>query len=185
MRFEELKRGNISFTSFTLLDEEQLLEILSWRNHEAIRVKMNEVGIISKDDHLRFCRSLPNKENHRYWLVHRKNIACGVVTLNSLKDNFKKSEWGYYASPKFMGSGVGLEMAYEAIQIFFEKVGVLKLLGYVKESNLENLRLQKLIGFQVSGKTEKNGVPLVETVREDPLPEKEFKQFQKRVVYGR
>lgn len=185
MRHEFLKRGKISITSFTLLDEEMLLEILGWRNHNDIRLMMNEMKPIRPADHLRFCSNLVENTQARYWLARRKEKPCGVVYLHSLENDFIKSEWGFYLSPNYLGSGVGLEIAYEAIQLFFEKIGVRKLFGYVKETNLENLRLQKLIGFKSGALLVKNDVRLVETTLTQKLPEEEFKNFQKRVIYGR
>jgi UDP-4-amino-4,6-dideoxy-N-acetyl-beta-L-altrosamine N-acetyltransferase len=185
MENEVLKRGRIQLTSFTKLDQSSLLEVLSWRNHEAIRKQMNTTEIISDQNHFTFCESLKGKEDVIYWLVERKGRRCGVVNLRSMSDRFTEAEWGYYAAPAFLGTGIGLEMAFECIQMFFEEMGVKRLHGYIKETNQENLRMQKSIGFKTNGTTKRGDVTIVNTVITEKLPEEDFKFFQKRLLYGR
>jgi len=185
MKNEVLERGRIHLTSFTKLDQTSLLEVLSWRNHEAIRMQMNTTEPISYKNHLTFCESLKDTEDVMHWLVERKGRRCGVVNLRSMSDGFTEAEWGYYAAPAFLGTGIGLEMAFECIQMFFEEMGVKRLHGYIKETNQENLRMQESIGFETYGITEKGDVTLVNTVITEKLPEEEFKFFQKRLLYGR
>lgn len=183
MRLEELKRGKITLLSFTKLKEDTLLQILAWRNHERIRAQMRTTDIITLDDHLAFCKRLKDDLDVHYWLVERKEKSCGVVYLHSMERNFETSEWGYYASPQFLGTGIGLEMAFEAIKIFFETIGVKSLHGYIKETNIENRRIQKIIGFKEIGVVKKHGVKLIDTVLEEKIPEEEFKHFQKRLLH--
>lgn len=184
MHFEDLKRGRIRLTNFTRLDEANLLEILEWRNDINIRSQMVNSELISPHSHLNFCSKLVNQKESIYWLVRRKDVSCGVVYLHRLANDYSKSEWGYYTSTKFHGSGVGMEIAYESIQLFYEIIGVKLLYGYIKVTNLENLRMQKVLGFRQLGVVVKNSQELIETVRDSKFTEMDFKSFQKRVIYG-
>lgn len=185
MKFEVLERGKIHLTSFTKLDRALQMEILNWRNNFDIRTQMNNTEIISDNCHLTFCESLKDRENQIYWLVRRKGKPCGVVYLISKSKVFTDAEWGFYAAPTFLGTGIGLEMAYESIQLFFEEIGIQNLHGYIKETNQENVRMQQAIGFKTLGLIEKDGVSLVETILTEKLPEETFKNFKKRLFYGR
>jgi UDP-4-amino-4,6-dideoxy-N-acetyl-beta-L-altrosamine N-acetyltransferase len=185
MKYEVLERGRIQLTSFIKLDQALLLEVLSWRNHEAIRMQMSSTEMIPDESHLTFCESLKGREDVIYWLAGRKGKRCGVVYLISKANGFTEAEWGFYAAPIFLGSGIGVEMAYESIQLFFEEIGVQNLHGHIKETNQENLRLQQFIGFKTLGIIEKEGVTLVDTVLTEKLPEETFKIFQKRMLHGR
>jgi UDP-4-amino-4,6-dideoxy-N-acetyl-beta-L-altrosamine N-acetyltransferase len=185
MAYEILERGNIQLISFIKLDKASLLEILSWRNHEEIRKQMNTTDIIAEERHLIFVESLKRREDLIYWLIERKGKRCGVVYLINKSTRFTVAEWGFYAAPGFLGTGIGFEMAYECIKLFFEEIGVQKLHGYIKETNYENLRLQQVIGFKTLGIIKKDGVTLVDTALTERLPEETFKIFQKRLLHER
>ncbi len=185
MEYEVLERGRIHLTSFIILDKDSLFEILGWRNQEAIRMQMINTEIIPDDIHLTFCESLKGREDVIYWLVERKGKRCGVVYLINKSIRFTDAEWGFYLAPAFLGTGIGLEIAYECIKLFFEEIGVQSLHGYIRETNYENLRMQQAIGFKTLGIVEKDGVTLIDTVLTEKLPEATFKFFQKRLLHGR
>ncbi len=118
-------------------------------------------------------------------MVERKGKRCGVVYLINKSIRFTDAEWGFYLAPAFLGTGIGLEIAYECIKLFFEEIGVQSLHGYIRETNYENLRMQQAIGFKTLGIVEKDGVTLIDTVLTEKLPEATFKFFQKRLLHGR
>lgn len=182
---QTFSRGSIDLIPFEILDSEILNEILVWRNHLNVRLNMYNSSIISKDEHKLFIEGLKTNFNKQYWLVKRKNQDCGIVNIESYFNNFEESEWGYYLSPRFIGSGVGIEVAYECVQLFFEKLGVKKLIGQIKESNSENRRIQMALGFKTLNLTIKNGENYMYTILEGKVPDNEFKIFQKRLFYER
>lgn len=51
----------ISFVNFTRLNEDELTEILAWRNRPAIRSKMANDSPITLENHLDFCHSLKHR----------------------------------------------------------------------------------------------------------------------------
>lgn len=182
---QTFSRGSIDLIPFEILDSDMLNEILEWRNHLNVRLNMHNSSVISKDEHFLFIEGLKINFNKQYWLVKRKNQDCGVVNIESCFNSFEESEWGYYLSPRFIGSGVGIEVAYECVQLFFEELVVKKLIGQIKESNSENRRIQMALGFNVLNFTIKNGENYVNTILEGKIPENEFKIFQKRLFYER
>lgn len=185
MEYTKLVRGKLTFISFTELDEECLREILNWRNHDAIRSQMNTSEIIPWEAHKAYCYSLMDKKDVLYWLIERNSKPCGVVYLRGMENGLQIAEWGYYSSPQYLGTGIGLEMAYEAIKLFFNVLDVRKLHGFIKTSNRENQRIQQAIGFSIGDTIINNGIELVDTLLDEDIPENNYREFQKRLLYGR
>ena len=180
----EYYSGNICFFNFTDLTATELEQILTWRNHRDIRSMMNNEEIISLVNHMEFIKKLSGNQFSKYWMVKRKNNPCGVVYLHLKKNESKLAEWGYYLSPIYLGSGVGLEVGFEAIHIFFRELKIDELIGFVKNVNIENQRIQKALGF-IEGFSTQNLVPFKLTTEfYNKLPE-QFSIFQRTMFYGR
>lgn len=143
----EIRRGNISLVNFTELSDSILKELLIWRNDINIRSKMKSSVLINEEEHLSFVENLKKSKKSYYWLALRKNIKIGTVYLH-LDDN--EAEWGYYLAPDYIGSGLGLELGYESIHIFFEEFRIYQLNGYVKTTNKENRNLQEILHFKLN-----------------------------------
>lgn len=176
----------ILFRNFTDLDTELLSQILRWRNDESVRKWMHNSEIISLESHLSFVKSLKESTQKFYYIAWRNLKPCGVVNLSLKSDDKETGEWGLYLAPKYIGTGIGLEVGFEAINMFFSKFRLNRLIGIVKSNNLENINLQAKLGFRKDIYLPKNDSIQFVISRSDliNLP-KNFKEFQTKLFYER
>ncbi|MBT8297890.1 MAG: UDP-4-amino-4,6-dideoxy-N-acetyl-beta-L-altrosamine N-acetyltransferase [Maribacter sp.] len=181
---EYYSRGNIKYVNFTSLEREDLLTILDWRNREEVRSMMRSNTIINEKTHFNFVEKLKQSDTSYYWLVTRKDRPCGVVYLQfELDQQRDKAEWGYYLSPSFIGTGVGLEVGFEAIHMFFQEFKLKELRGYVKKQNQQNLQLQHLFGFRQEERVSSDDlIGFVMFEGDYGNLENEFKSFRRKLI---
>lgn len=90
------RKREIRFVNFTNLCEDDLLYILSQRNSPKIRSAMTNQQIITKEEHLQFCRALPSDESKLYFLILVDGIKCGVLDYQNIDIEKHTYEPGCY-----------------------------------------------------------------------------------------
>ena len=134
-----------SFKSFTSLTEAEIQLIWEWRNHIEIRKWMYNDHIIPIENHIQFIDGLKNNTAKQYWLVQRRNIGVGVMSVVDIKE--KNGEWGYYIAPKFHEKSLGVEFYYYSLEYLFRMTEMECLYGYALVKNIAANSLNDLFGF--------------------------------------
>lgn len=138
-------KNDVCFISFTQMSYGQAEKIYHWRNHPEVRKWMYNQAPIQMEDHFRYLAQLNNQHQTFYWLVGDKGKPLGVIKLNC--EGRYSGEWGFYLNPDYMGSGMGVNLVYHAINFFFNKLDIKSLYGYVRVENREALKLHDLFGI--------------------------------------
>lgn len=89
-------KESLSFVNFNYLTEDVLLEILEHRNATEIRMQMRNTEIISREDHLRFCKSLKDSNTRFYYAIYHNDKLIGVIDYNLLDEVKRTYESGSY-----------------------------------------------------------------------------------------
>lgn len=176
----------IVFQSFVDLPKTKLLDILAWRNNDNIRKWMKSDSMISLDTHLSFVEKLKQDSLNHYWLVSRKGRDCAVVYLNVNSDNSLTAEWGFYMAPQFLETGISLEVCFYALNIFFNEFNIEQLYGIILSENIQNLNLQKKVGFKLISDCEKDGKMYYTALMEKKYFHsiaRTFTEFQKELIW--
>jgi UDP-4-amino-4,6-dideoxy-N-acetyl-beta-L-altrosamine N-acetyltransferase len=134
--------------NFLILLEDQLLEILNWRNSEEIRFWMHNTDEISKENHLRFCESLKSSLTSAYYLVYKNDKPIGVVTLINYNSIDETGEIGFYLNPKYFKSGLGLEVFFIGLEMLFKEFNLEKIIGFVKIENSNAMQMNDFFGMK-------------------------------------
>jgi len=123
-------------------DTEKLM-VLSWRNHDNVRVWMAHHDIITLDEHLRFINSLENRSDKRYFLVKRDNDYLGVIDFNDISEDF--AELGIYSNPDIRH--VGAMLMETIIDYAFTQLNLAKLCAKVFSDNIRAKHLYEKFDF--------------------------------------
>lgn len=153
-RSQEIDFGFCSIKNFVLLDNAELEEILSWRNHQSIRRWMFNHEPIAWTDHVRFVGDLAHDDHNFYWRVALSDTGLGVMYLKNMEENRESAELGIYINPFFSGGGAGKKIMEAIVRLGFEyfKLRFLKL--NVFEDNLRAIRFYSEAGFEaLAGET--------------------------------
>lgn len=140
--------GVYSFKNYVSLDNNESKQVLSWRNHDSIRKKMYNTGIIKYEDHLHFLSQLCNRKDCSYWMVYMKDTPYGTVNFVHIDDNKKGAELGYLISPDYMDKGGGLAFLV-AMHRFAIHLGFKTLKGVVRKSNIQAIIMEEYMGGEM------------------------------------
>ncbi len=147
--FDFFSFENITFTSFTLLDEKKLLEILDWRNCETVRKEMFNSSLISNKEHMAFVEKLKNDINNFYWLVALNgDLDLGVFYLNNINFINCSAELGIYTVPDGKIKGSGSVIMINALMIY-SLMNINKIYLQVFSDNKKAVKFYLKHGFQV------------------------------------
>lgn len=143
---EDFEDEGFLFINYIKLNKDQLLEVLEARNHPDIRCRMLHTEPIDVSTHLRFVESLKNRKDQIHWAVFNNHEYIGSVNLNPYDNERHEGEMGMFVVPKFLNSGIGLEMTYVFHKIAFEQMGIQTIFGRIKEDNKAVRALSKKLG---------------------------------------
>lgn len=138
---------NVSIKNFIDLDEVTLLNILEWRNSECVKKWMYKTDIISKENHMSFCESLKYNYTMGYWLMSIGAKQIGVFNLTKYDVINQTGEFGFYLNPKYFMSGLGIDLFYIALDLFFSKFQLNSIYGFVKCSNASAMLMNDFFGL--------------------------------------
>lgn len=137
--------GEVSAIPFQLLGEEELREILSWRNHKAVRLWMENKHIITWAEHLQFAKSLESSKSKLYFLVKEKENSLGVVNLSEIDG--KSAQLGIYRNPCASMKGIGKRLM-NIIEYISKKIQLKRLWLKVQKNNYPALSLYKRCNYK-------------------------------------
>ncbi len=137
--------GNLEFINYVELSESDLQTILDFRNHANVRKMMHNSNEISVKDHFEFVEKLKIDFDNFYWAVKKNDKIIGGISVT--KVDYKKNEVfsGIFLNPNLIGTGLGVEIEFESLKLFFESFQIDSINGEVlDQNNLSNTVLVKL-----------------------------------------
>ena len=157
-RSHEIDFGTCSIKNFILLNDEELKEILSWRNNKSIRCWMFNSKPIEWTEHIRFVGGLAHDDDNFYWRATLSGTGLGVMYLKNMGRNREAAELGIYVNPFYAGGGAGKRIMDALVKLGFEYFRLRSLTLKVFEDNHKAVRFYSGFGFTATG---------IETVRRD------------------
>jgi UDP-4-amino-4,6-dideoxy-N-acetyl-beta-L-altrosamine N-acetyltransferase len=128
------KKSDFKYDNFIHLNENDLLEVLRWRNSFNTRKFMKNKNPISKRDHLLYCENLKKQNISAYWRLSYSNRYIGVICVNQYFPEKNSCEWGFYLSDQNLPED-SLTIFYAALKLFFEINSISILHGSVMTIN--------------------------------------------------
>lgn len=146
-----------TYKNFIQLSDEELLMILSWRNHPDIRKCMNRSNLISEEEHLNFCHNLANRNDICYWMILKNENPIGVLCVVDINCYEKTCEPGFYLSPDVMGRGESIYVLSNYKDFLLNKLGFNGLVGHNYKDNVPSLTFTMFFGAKITGIKSING----------------------------
>ena len=147
-KYKFIKRGNVELVNFVCLSESQLRTVLNWRNHPRVNRWLIDRRHITWEQHLAFVEKLRTSDNTFYWLTKCRGEECGVVSLIIDKTDNSGTP-GIFLAPELVGTGIGVEIGYEARHINFEYIQVSALHGLIYKQNKNAVNTNLLAGYRI------------------------------------
>lgn len=132
------------------MTEDDLEQVLSWRNHAEVRKFMFDSREIRMDEHRRWFRQTQEKSTSSLLLLEADGVPKGFMNISRLEKDSPIAEWGFYASPG-AAKGTGRTLGRLSLQFAFSELNLHKVCGRVLSFNEKSLRFHESMGFSEEG----------------------------------
>lgn len=132
------------------LSENDLSQILEWRNAPEVRRNMYSNHIITWEEHLAWFLAIQHDPTKLWYLYIQNEVPLGVVYFTSYSAKYRNAFWGFYAS-NHAPRGTGLNMEFDALEHAFFQLQLHKLNCEVIEFNKKVINMHKKCGFIEEG----------------------------------
>lgn len=132
------------------LAQEDLAQILSWRNHPDIRQHMLTRHKISPDEHRQWFERASQDARKRLLVVEEAGVAIGFVNFTGVEPA-GVADWGFYAAPG-AAKGSGRKICATALNTAFCDFLLHKVCGQALASNAASAGLHLALGFSQEGR---------------------------------
>lgn len=167
----------IKLIPLTELNTESQLKVREIRNENGVKKWMYTDHSIELNEHLSWINSLKSDKKQIVFVVldeENNNNPVGVVSINSMDQKHKKTDWAYYLTENARG-GLGSAIEYTFINFVFNVLEMQKLNCEVIEGNSSVVKLHKKFLFKDEGFRKSNiiksgeriGVHFLGLTRED------------------
>jgi len=126
-----------------------LLTVLSWRNHPAVRRYMFTKHEISPEEHARWFERASLDVSRHLLMYERGQNPLGFINIHEIGPG-GIADWGFYAAPD-APKGTGRFLGQAALQYSFRHIGLYKLCGQALAHNERSIRFHLDLGFQQEG----------------------------------
>lgn len=131
------------------MTEQDLTQVLSWRNDEAVRAFMFDRDIIEMTQHQKWFASAQKNARKTLLIYEHDQIAAGFMQFD-MDAAGQTGTWGFYMKPEH-AKGTGLMMGKLALAYAFETLRLHKVAGQVIASNIASVRFHERLGFTQEG----------------------------------
>lgn len=166
MKIDKFKIYNYdiyTYKNFVLLTDEELLMILSWRNHEDICKCMNTTAPIPEKEHLKFCHNLINRRDICYWMILKDQHPIGVLCAVDIDYEKETCEPGFYLTPDIMGKGESLFVLSNYKDFLLNEIKFQGLIGHNYKDNKPSIIFTMFFGAEITGVEERSGRISIQT----------------------
>ncbi|MCK9371616.1 MAG: UDP-4-amino-4,6-dideoxy-N-acetyl-beta-L-altrosamine N-acetyltransferase [Sulfuricurvum sp.] len=147
----------IRLIPFGDMDDTRKRMVLSWRNHNNVRIWMVHHDIIALDTHLHFIQSLEKRPDKAYFLVQRDEEYLGVIDFNAITHD--SAELGIYANPDL--HRVGTILMETLLEYAFNTLNLTRLYANVFSDNIRAKHLYEKFDFTETGRITSEGREMI------------------------
>ena len=131
--------------------KEDQMYVRKMRNQKSIRKWMYSTDKISTETHKRWLQNTTTKENKIVFVIYKKSDPVGVVSVDDIDKENKRSSWAFYIKEGHRGGGLGSLIEYNLINFVFEELELRKLNCEVIQGNDPVVKLHKKFFFEEEG----------------------------------
>ncbi|MFS2813024.1 GNAT family N-acetyltransferase [Bacteroides uniformis] len=157
--------GDYTFTNYICLPDNQIRQILEWRNHEEVRRWMYNSDIISYESHIKYIDSLRTRGDAYYWLVSYQGEPVGAVYLTNVCCEADTAELGmYYRQDRINHSPFGIDYVHTLYDFVINQLHIGRIYGNIRKDNKNSLVLTLFMGASVEREEEVNKIKYIHTL---------------------
>lgn len=157
--------GDYTFTNYICLLDNQICQVLEWRNHEEVRRWMYNSDIISYESHIKYIESLRTRGDAYYWLVSYQGEPVGAVYLTNVCCEADTAELGmYYRQDQINHSPFGVDYVHILYDFVINQLHIGRIYGNIRKENKNSLVLTLFMGASIVREEEVNKIRYIHTL---------------------
>lgn len=130
--------------------EADLAQVLSWRNHLAVRQNMYSQQEISPEAHQRWFRQNAHSPTKSLLIFEADGQPQGFVQFTRSRIDYPIADWGFYVAPQ-APKGMGRRMGMTALSFAFNQLNLHKVCGEALGYNAASIGFHRAMGFAQEG----------------------------------
>ena len=139
-----IKISNCFLRPFEKGDQNIVLEM---RNQDHVRENMINQDFITKKTHVKWFEIVLNSKDKAYYIFEYKNKTAGVVGFFNIHPG-ELADWSFYLTEGDWPKGLGTQMCYMGLSIFFEKLNTFGIETNILPNNKKSISLHEKLGFK-------------------------------------
>lgn len=130
--------------------DDDLGQILRWRNHSEVRRFMYTTHEISLDEHRNWFERARANPDLSLMVYLQEGEPSGFVNISRTRCR-QVADWGFYLAPEAV-KGTGRQLGNCALEYAFGELGLHKVCGEALGFNKRSIRFHESLGFSVEGR---------------------------------
>lgn len=131
------------------LTEDDLITVLTWRNHPDVRRNMLTQHEIGLAEHLNWFAKVSQDVSRRLFIIEELKQPIGYVQFSQVVEG-GITDWGFYAQPN-APKGTGRKLGTLALNHAFDCLKLHKVCGKAIASNKASIEFHRSLGFMPEG----------------------------------
>lgn len=136
--------------TFIQLREEHLEQVLKWRTQPDVTKYMFTDLQYDLDNQYKWFQKIKQSDKEKYWIISYEETLVGLISLNDVDDQNKKTSWGYYIGEQNYRMLGGIIPPYLYNYVFY-KLNMHKITAEVMEGNVNVMKLHFMHGYREVG----------------------------------
>ena len=132
------------------LTEDDLSQVLQWRNHADIRRYMYTTHEIGLEEHRSWFADVSKNPAVNLLIYEHHEKACGFVNITRGRCP-QVADWGFYLAPD-APKGTGRSLGKQALVYAFDELALHKVCGQALGFNERSIAFHKALGFTEEGR---------------------------------
>ena len=135
--------------SIRSMRDDDVIQVLAWRNHPDVSRYMRTQHEISQEEHQRWFDRVSKDPSYQLLIVEHNRTSLGFVNFSGLSAQ-GAVDWGFYLAPG-ASPGSGTKLGVAALDFAFKELRLHKVCGQALDFNEASIRLHKKLGFSQEG----------------------------------
>lgn len=131
--------------------ENDLLQVLEWRNSKRVRESMYTNTLISLAQHKKWFEDCQQRVDRKNFIAYFNQIPVGVVNITDIDNDNETCSWSIYRGQESCPKQTGYKIGMSALEYIFNSLKSRKVFIDVLGNNLVSICFHKKLGFKVEG----------------------------------
>lgn len=135
--------------NLTMLQEEHLEMVRTWRQSEEVSKYMYTSPSLSKEQQIEWFRRIKQDSSKEHYIIQHNSKDLGLASITGIDHMFKKCQWAFYlGDTSTRGQGIGAKVEFKIIKHVFDSLKLNRLECEVFVSNDKVIKMHEKFGFR-------------------------------------